>query len=172
MKKADFIDYAYKLFPKGVNYDDIDEYMNTKEIKFLSAEIQKGKKNNKIFFSFLEKMKRSQIETAEVGIDEKLQRTFRIGIISDASAPHYLMLYISKIIPYYCFSVKSDNISQVEAFNTRKFNAFNMDHFSEKTQKTIEVVSKIIERSFPGYKRFSPTFMKTVVEDIEFFPSF
>lgn len=162
--KKEILEKAYSFFPKGIRFEDEQLYKNSKEFKNLLQKIKEGKKLISSWNNLVDYLKKKKLEIEFIGFEEKYQRDFRAAIVLYDIERYYIVVNVSKIIPFYCFytATKDKNIK----FSQSGF--FIFSEFTEKENKILQIVKEGILIYFKQYKMFPANRLTMVAKDIEF----
>lgn len=158
-----FLGLAYSLYPHGISDEDAEIYRQTIEFSKMMQLLHEHKYLDSKWYSFLEALQK-RFQCIDIGIPDQLIRGYRIAIVLAHPKQHYIVVNISKLVPYYCFYTKSelDNVT----FNQPGY--FIFSNFIKSDQEVVSWVSAQIKIYFDGYEEFPGTLPLVQLENVQF----
>jgi hypothetical protein len=161
-QKNEFLKLAYSFYPKGLSDQD-ELYGMTPQFRNLYQTLQRNEYLDEKWQQLLHVLQQ-RFECWEVGIPDPIMRGYRIAIVLKTPKPHYIVVNVSKLLPYYCFYTQSAR----EGLRISQRRYFTFDNFIPSDQGVVDWVSKQIQLHFEGYTEFPSALPLVAIEDVEF----
>ena len=159
----DFLKLAYRYYPKGISDEDITLYQKTPEFQQLTESLRERKYLDDKWQKLLNGLQ-ERFECLDIGVPDRIIRGYRIAIVLSSPKPHYIVVNISKLIPYYCYYTKSER----EDLRFSEPGYLTFSDFISSDQEIINWISEQIQFHFEGYKEFPPQLPFVTIEDVKF----
>lgn len=159
---AYFIKTAYDYFPKGISDED-PIYLNTPEHRHLLKILKEREPLDKKWRMLLRELK-ADFHCEFIGVSDRIPRGYRIAIVSEKSGRHYVVVNVSKLIPFYCFYTRS----RLEEVKASQSGFLTFSDFNPEDQEIINLLRKKIQAYFDGYTEFPSHLVRTEIKDVEY----
>lgn len=157
------LELAYTYYPKGISEENADVYHSTPEFQKLTQSLQE-RKHLDIQWKKLLSVLHFRFDCLDIGFQDPLLRGYRIAIVLTFPRRHYIVVNVSKLIPYYCFYTNSDR----DDLHFLDPGFFIFSNFIPSDQEVVNWVSNQIKFHFEGYEELSSNLPLVPIEDVVF----
>jgi hypothetical protein len=161
-KTSYFLKLAYSFFPRGISDEDDNDVL-TPEHQNLTNSLKERSYLDEKWNALLNSLQ-SKYVCEDIGAPDRIIRGFRIAIVNHKPNRHYIVINVSKLIPYYCFYT-------TPGLGNKKPSQpgfFCFSDFETPDQEIVKTVSKQIPEFFEGYKEFPSDIIQTELKDVLF----